>query len=387
MRLLWLLLAFTSVAEAAHVESIGKVTLTRRYGTHLRQVGDARYLSTSELEYGDRDATVELVDLDTTAVIHVTVHTANLEHGLSVTHPEGELVSYTPERVAFHLADHMLARSHKQWYAEVDPKTGNLVRSIVLGTYDDDVDFFILGTDPTHKVMWFYEEHYAEHPGADAKHVHGPTHVALRRLDLDTLAITEVMSIALPARAMKTGYEDRIKVHHAADFSHFAIVEYDERAFDTKPTAHVYIVDPVARTTFAVPALDTTYGVAFSHDYVYLASSQLGTIARVDLAKQRIDKTVAGPLLTHDLVISPDGSKLIVIGTSTSYTELSLPSLAGRTAHPHETAIAPAMTQLFGNGMASLDGQYYVVPPPLHVERDGSVTEPPPALVIARVVD
>ena len=58
--------------------------------------------------------------------------------------------------------------------------------------------------------------------------------------------------------------------------------------------------------------------VAFSADgrYAYLGSAQRGTISRIDIAAARIDKQVAGPRFLHHLVISPSGTKLFALASS-----------------------------------------------------------------------
>ena len=75
--------------------------------------------------------------------------------------------------------------------------------------------------------------------------------VVFRRVDLKTLAYTDVHKLALAARPMKSGYEDRLMVHHAADFSRFAVVEYDEDDFKTTPATKVYFIDPINGAKFA----------------------------------------------------------------------------------------------------------------------------------------
>jgi DNA-binding beta-propeller fold protein YncE len=147
---------------------------------------------------------------------------------------------------------------------------------------------------------------------------------------------------------------------------------------------HVYLIDGATGASFAVPAPPTVYGVAFAPDgrYAYLGSAQRGTISRVDLAAQKIDKQVAAPRFLHHLVVSP-GGKLFALATSSAYAVYDLPDLKARTDATHPAGVAPAMAQLSGNGVASLDGGWFVAPDaenPRH---------PPPdrSYVIARIVD
>ena len=381
-------LAGVTPTYAARIEAVNTVTEGPGGMPLLRAVGDPRYLGLTTLHDDGARTSFEVLDLTAPAVVHLTTRSVALKLATGTSNLEGEVVSYAPERAGLHLTDGQLERAPHHWYVELDPRTGRLGRTISLGSFDDTTELAVIGTDATHDVLWFYLTTYGEHLRSDYAHAHGPEHLKLERLDLSTLVVTEVMTIDLPARELKSGYEDRLMVHAAADFSHFAVAEYDERAFKTQPAGRVYLIDPAKQTSFSVPALDTTYGAAFSGNgkYAYLGSSQLGTIARVDLAKQKIDRTVNGPLLTHDLVISPDGSKLFVIGSSPSYTTFDLPGLGNRTSRRHTAAIAPGAAQLFGGGAPSIDGKYYVLPG-ARTLKAGAFRETPPKLVIARFVD
>jgi DNA-binding beta-propeller fold protein YncE len=385
MRALTILALLATTASAGKIEGITKVKRSDQGITRMRQVGDSRYLAVSTLSTASATATVDVLDLESQTISQVSTTRSTLERSFGAQ-TEGELVMYTTSRAAFHVSSHYLERGGHHWYVELDPKTGKLGRTVSLGQFGDETDYFFIGTDPLQGAAWFYYLKYGE---TTAKHTHGPKELVLQRVDTNTLALTEVMTIALPARAMKSGYEDRLTVHHAPDFTRFAVVEYDEHAFKTKPAGQVYVVDPDKRTTFSIPALDTNYGVAFSRDgaYIYLASSQLGSIARVDIAKQTIDKTVSGPSLTHDIVISPNGGSLFVIGSAKTYTEVTLPALSNRTSKQHSALVAPGAAQLSGAGQVSQDGRYYVLPEAMKIEKDHSVKLHADELVIARLAD
>jgi hypothetical protein len=199
----------------------------------------------------------------------------------------------------------------------------------------------------------------------------------LRRLDLSPLGSLEAhdeQRVALSVRAATPRGEHAVQVHAAADFSRFAIVEYVEDGVRMAP-GHVYIAEPATGTSFAVPAPPTAYGVAFSPDgrYVYLGSAQLGTISRIDVAAGRIDKQVAAPHYLHHLVVSASGTRLFALASSNMYAVYDLPDLKTRSDAAHAIGVASAMVQLSGNGVASLDGAYFVVPeaedrhkPPAH---------------------
>ena len=209
--------------------------------------------------------------------------------------------------------------------------------------------------------------------------------LVLRRLDLDTLEATDEARVALPLRASNGDREHAVHVHAAPDLSRFAIVEYVEDGVGMAP-GRVYVVDPAAGTSFAVPAPAATYGVAFAPDgrYIYIASAQRGTISRIDLAHQRIDKQVAAPRYVHHLVVSPAGNRLFALASSSKYAVYDLPDLRARGDANHPAGLAGAMTQLYGNGIASLDGAFFIVP-------EADDRNKPPAhdrtYLIARLVD
>ncbi len=188
------------------------------------------------------------------------------------------------------------------------------------------------------------------------------------------------MTVPLPHRASTSGYESQLLVHHAPDFSRFAIGEYDERAFGTTPAAQLHIIDPEAGSEFAVPVLDTAYAMAFSEDgaFAYVASSQLGTIQRIDLAKQQIDRTTHGPTNSHDLVISADGKSLFVVASSRRYVELALPDLDRATTHVHARSLASSAEHLYGSGCVSADGRFYVMP---------SASTGAPAVIVTQFIE
>jgi hypothetical protein len=204
----------------------------------------------------------------------------------------------------------------------------------------------------------------------------------LRRLDLATLEVRDAQRVELTRRGH--GRDHAVAVHAASDFSRFAIVEYVEDGVQMAP-GQVAIVDPIGGSVFTVPAPPTTYGVAFSLDgkYVYLGSAQRGTISRVDIAAGRIDKQVAAPHNLHHLIVSPTGAKLFAFATSNTYAVYDLPDLRVRSDASHPAGLAAAMVELHGDGIASLDGSYFVVP---DVE-DRRKPQADRAYVIARLVE
>lgn len=385
-----------SSALAQRVEYVTKVKASPTAGSKMRAI-DSRHIVMSELLY-HKDAHVDVLVVDTQKVIEVKTTRAMLAQrfgmpdptfGVSV--PEGELVLLDDKRAGLHLADSITAPTRRHWYAEIDPKTGGFVRSANLGTLDDKQTLYWLGTDAAQNAGWFYAERYGDVRQSDFGRTAGPTSIVVRRLDLKTLAISDAATVTLAARPMKNGYEDRLFAHAAPDFSRFAFVEYDEDAFKTKPPAKVYFVDPNSGKSFSVRALDTTYGVAFSRDgaYAFLASGQARKVVRVDLAKQKIDKTVVGPYVAHHAIVSPAGSRLFVLASSSRFTVYDLPSLGNRSEVEHPTgATSDAFGQLFGGGAASLDGRYFVLQEAIGPGPSVTVgLGPPKEFVIVRLVD
>ena len=373
-------LAMWSPAAAQRVELAGHVTGSRTVLSQ-RRVGEARYVAISDLFYRDRSAVLEVLDLATQSVVQVEAKRALFERRFGVARngaiavPQGEVVSYRDGVVGLSLAEAAGGASRRYWYAELDARTGKLVRAAVLATLRSGEQLEIIGADATGAAAWFAKTELAGRGRM----------LVLRRLDLATLEARDEQRVALAVRAPTAAGEHAVAVHAAADFSRFAIVEYVEDGVRMAP-GHVYIAEPAAGRSFAVAAPPTAYGVAFAPDgrYIYLGSAQLGTISRIDVAAGRIDRQVAAPHYLHHLVISPNGTKLFALASSTRYAVYDLPDLKARADATHATGVASAMVQLSGNGVASLDGAFFVVPEP---EAHRGPPAHDRAYVIARLVD
>jgi hypothetical protein len=373
-------LALSSPAAAHRVELAGRVTASRTVLAQ-RRVGEARYVAISDLFYRERSAVLEVLDLATQSVVQVTASRALFERRFGVVRdgtvavPQGEIVVYTGGVVGLALAEAATGGARRYWYAELDAGTGKLVRTAGLATIGAGEQLEIIGADPAGDAAWFAITRIAGR---------GRT-LVLRRLDLGSLEAHDEQRIALSVRAQTAAGEHAVAVHAAADFSRFAVVEYVEDGVRMAP-GHVYVADPAAGTSFAVPAPPTAYGVAFSPDgrYLYLGSAQLGTISRVDLAAGRIDKQVAAPHYLHHLVVSASGTRLFALATSNTYAVYDLPDLKARSDAAHATGVAPAMLQLSGNGVASLDGTFFVAPEPDDRRRSPAHDR---AYIIARLVE
>lgn len=345
-------LALASPAHAQRVELAGRVSASR---TVLAQrcVGEPRYIAISDLFYRDKSAFMEVLDLATQTVVPIKAKRALFERkfgGGPGRVPLAEIAMYRDGVVGLAVTEP--GTGHRVWYAELDARNGKLMRSVYLASAGDDGVVQVVGAEPTGTAVWFAITERAPR---------GRT-VTLLRLDLLSLETHEEQRLALAPRARRGAREHSVTVHAAPDFSRFAVVEYVEDGVGMAP-GQVFIIDPIANTAFGVPAPATTYGVAFSPDgkYVYLGSAQRATISRVDVAAGRIDKQVAAPRNLHHLVITPSGTKMFALATSSSYAIYDLADMK-RTDATHPTGFASAMANLHGEGIASLDGGYFVAP-------------------------
>jgi hypothetical protein len=370
-------LALTSPAAAQRVELAGRVTASRTVLTQ-RRVGEARYVALSDLFYRERSAYLEVLDLATQTVVQVTAKRSLFDKRFSAARgavPQGEVVLYRDGVVGLAVAEGTTAATHRYWYVELHAATGRLMRVAELATVGEGEQLQVVGADPVGDVAWF----------AITQVVRTGRALVLRRLDLASLETHDDQRLALPLRVARDGREHAVRVHAAADFSRFAIVEYVEDGVRLAQ-GHVYLTAPAAGASCAVAAPPTTYGVAFAPNgkYVYLGSAQRGTISRVDVAACRIDKQVAAPRYLHHLVVSPSGAKLFAFASSSTYAVYDLPDLKARADATHPAGVAPAMAQLYGDGIASLDGAFFVVP-----EADDRRKAPARdrAYVIARLVE
>lgn len=358
LAVLWATLAAASPAHAQRVELAGRVTASRTV-LGQRRVGEARYVVLSDLFYRERSAYLEVLDLETQRVIQVQVRRSTLERrfgagqGSAIVVPQAEIVRYRDGIVGLAVSESAAGGAHRVWYAELDARTGKLGRTTELARLRDGDQLQVVGADAAGEAAWFAITTVATRSRV----------VVLRRLDLATLDVSDPQRLPLAARSADARNDHAVQVHAAADFSHFAVVEYVEDGVHMAP-GHVYVIDRASAAAFSIPAPPTVYGVAFSSDgkYVYLGSAQRGTISRIDVATHRIDKQVPAPRYLHHLVISPGGTKLFALASSSTYAVYDLPDLKARIDLTHAPGVAPAMVQLSGNGVASLDGTWFVVP-------------------------
>jgi len=373
-------LALSSSVLAQRVELVGRVTASRTVLSQ-RRVGEARYVAISDLFYRDRSAVLEVLDLAGPSVIQVSAKRSvfarrfGSKRGGTVAMPLGEVVVYRDGVVGIALTEAAVAATRRIWYVELDARSGKLLRSADLAVLGDGEQLEIVGADVTSSAAWF----------AITRRTTRGRALVLHRLDLDTLEARDEQRVALAARAGNRDREHAVRVHASADFSRFAIVEYVEDNVGMAP-GQVYIAEPSSGGTFTVPAPPAAYGVAFSADgrYIYLGSSQRGTISRIDIASGKIDKQVNGPRFLHHLVISRNGTRLFALASSSSYAVYDLPDLKARSDAAHPAGVAAAMVELHGHGVASLDGAYFVAP---DAEDSRKPAAPDRTYIIAKLIE
>ena len=364
-------------AWAQRIEFTGRVSVSGLGTAPQHPIGDPRYVAVSDCDYGDPVVRAEVLDLQTRRVVHVDTTRAALIRRFGVAggaeSPECQLLVYSPKRAAFLVRE---VAKQRYWYTEID--NGVIGRTARVAYFSGDESFGrvrIVGVDPREDATWFAIV-------SDDSHS-----IALRRLDLKILVVTNEATITMPARAQSNGFDDSFTLKASADFTRFALAEYEENGLELAPPARTFVVDVTAHTQFWVPAMSTTYAIAFSPDnhYMFLGSSQEGTIARVDLVKHRIDGTLAGPALMHHLVVSPNGAHLFALASSKRYRVYDIPSLLRQRELAHVTEVAPAAEQMFGGGTAS--GGYFVIEQALPETDTAATLGGPKQLVIARFVD
>jgi hypothetical protein len=395
-------LSYGGAVGAQKIELAGRVMGAPLSGQHIRALGDARFVAVSKLSYDGDRAYVEVIDVLTPSAIEVVTTRAVLEAfgrrgappgGAGIYAPNGELVFLDAAKAGMFLYDDSgQPAPRRYWYVEIARSTGAVLRSTSLGTFEGDDYLHYIGTDRIQDRAWFWLERYdTPAPGAHGR-ARGPRQLTLRRIDLQTHAIWDEMSIPLPARPIVTRehFEAKVDVFASDDLSRFAVVEYSESLFHPTPRASVYVLEPRASTWFSVAAPETAYSSAFSRDgkNLYLASAGGSTVTSVDLVAKRIAKIVATPSLPRGLAISPNGSTLFVLGWPDTYAAYDLPSLSNRRDLAHDAGVKAAATKYFGNGEVSRDGTHLVLR-----ERSPQSTGwttgvgPPTPFVVARIVE
>jgi hypothetical protein len=392
--------AVASVRGAPGVELVATVTGSPLSGYNMHPAGAPRWMALTDLLYDEHDAHFDVLDLATNAIEQITLRRVDLEpFGHAEQGPRGGVHPPSASLVVYHhgtsglllVDDFLTTGGRRHVYAEVDTKTGTFGRRSELGTFNEETYLHLVGAEPNGKRAWFWREHYDASPGAKPhEHARGPKELVLVSLDLETLAAKDVIHVPLPARKMVSRYEDRLSVHAASDFSRFAVVEYDEDLIHLTPSASVFVLDVASASSFAVPAMKTTYGVAFDREgkYLYLASAN-GLVARVDLAAKKIDKKVPGPTVIHDIAVSAHGGTLFVLASDRRFAMYDLPDLTKRRDVPFSSSIRESAERCFDGCVVSRDGQFFVMGE-RHPTKGPTVTigvGPPSSFLVTRLVD
>ncbi len=362
MRLVCLALCLaTGSAAARDVTPLATVTTDSMPATLLR-IGDHQVSLTSFTCDGDA-CHVDALDTRTRKLRRIPAARKELERHFGrpaqYRSLELELLFLDATRAGF-LVENDEVQGSTRYYAELDARTGAILRSTKLGTWQDNVDVYPIGADT--KSAWFFEQRY-DGPRLQQLHFNHEKSahtLVIRKIDLQSLAVTDVASIALPQRK---GWDHELFVHAAADFSRFAFVEYREEPAGPKPAASIYIVDSATGAHFTVAAPEVVYALAFSPDrkYAYYSSAVTGQVSRLDLATRKVDLVVRGPKLTHHAAISADGKRLFMLTSSRGYVAFDLPSFKPATELKHKPSVADG----FGS-LAAIDAGLMVVP----IDRD-----------------
>jgi hypothetical protein len=310
-----------------------------------RRIGDDRFMAVSSvLKLVGGRPHVDVLELESREVRRLPVSVEAL-----ADRPLGELVSFRPDRTGV-----LLQTLSSSRYVELDPDRGAPVRSVELGPYDIAGLRFI-GTDPVTDIAWF---------GIIRDHPQRPElrQLVIRSVNLQTLSITDHVQVPMRRRTSSSGYEEWLELHPSADFSRFAAVEYAEDGLEMDE-ARLWVIDVEAFSWFSVKAPSTAYGAVFSGDnqFLYVVSNQRGSIERVRLTDERIDKTTFGLKAAHHLGIAPDSGRLYAMGSSVYYAGVEPPDLGGRRTGRHPLPVRQHMRYLLGGGAMSGDGRFFVV--------------------------
>src|SRR4051812_28352633 len=198
--------AAAPAAAAQRVELAGKVMASRTVLSQ-RRVGEARYIAISDLFYRDRAAVVEVLDLATRSVIQVEARRTLFERrfgvsrGGSVAVPQGDVVMYRDGVVGLALASAAVITPRRYWYAELDARTGKLLRVADLAALRDGEQLEVIGADARGGAAWFAITRLGSHGRS----------VVLRRLDLGSLEQQDAQRVALAARAESHGHEHSVR--------------------------------------------------------------------------------------------------------------------------------------------------------------------------------
>ena len=325
-----------------------------------RVVGD-HYVGLDIMTCDGDDCHVDIANTQSLAIERVHASRARLARKLGHAGAmlEARLVSYDGDRAGLMIAGAEPGSSH--WYAELDARTGAVVRATRLAPWSADVDVYPVTADLAHHAVWFAAVSF-DGPRREDLHFareRSARSLALRRIDLADLATADVATLALPARLQAAPLEDDVSIHVSPDGAHVAVVEYFEEPHHLSPPASAYVIDTATGASFAVPVPEVVYAAAFSPDgkYLVMSSAVTGEIRRVDLHTHAADLVVRGPKQTHQAFVTPNGKRVAVLGSSPRYVALDLPGLG----HASELAGDARLASSMGGAPAAITPDSLIV--------------------------
>jgi hypothetical protein len=340
------------------------------------------YVAMTDLGCATDDCAAEVLNVRTRVVSEIHANGPDLRRRFAASDavlvPRGSLVSYDGARAGFLFVD-SLGADHDQWFAELDAHTGAVLRQTRLARRKSFDEVKVIGTHAG-RVYFGIQTFDADRLAAlHYAHEHSPGSFVVRVLDLATLQISDVATVALPARAQVAPLEDELYFQHSQDYSQIAIFEYWESVRPLTPEGRGYIVDTTTGTSFAFAIPPVVYAAAFAPDdrFLYFSSNETGAVGRVNLTERRVDLLVHGPKHTGTAVITPDGSHLALLASpAKTYVTFALPALVAAREHKLPAALVPVF-ELMSQTAVSDDGTQLLVedpfgdPQPWHLIRIG----------------
>jgi hypothetical protein len=334
--------------HAAMIHADGATTSLRPVGRHVLGLRDLA------CPYNSDPCTGAVLDLDTLSV--TTLHPLRVEFESTL----GAGNAFGGQLVYFDAAHDVAGYRFGDWYVAVDTTTNKVKRTARIASSTPNDELHVLGFDAKRDAVWFWVEHFAgPRDPHDFTRPSSSSSITLRRLDLATLAASDITTMALTSRPQRNlPMEDERFVHASADYTRFAVIDYWEDPHPLSPPAEVVVADTQAGATFTVTAPPVTYAATFAPDgHLYLSSEQTGKLVRVDVAAHKVDRTVNGPKSSHTLLVTPDGAHLIVASTSRRFVAFDLPSLSAQ-EYAHDPDDADAFGRLSSDVGVSADGKF-----------------------------
>jgi hypothetical protein len=335
-----------------------------------RAIG-ASYMAMSELGCpAGEPCSVDVLDVRTSSVVSIDVPREPMQRRFAPNDtipPAGTLVSYDGNHAGF-LFEDRLGADHVQAFAELDVHRAKLGRSIRIA--QGNAETRVIGTHDG--VVWFGVAIYdgPRRPDLHYAHDNQARQFVIRTLDLATLRVRDVAAVDLPHRPEHSSLDEEMTVQHSADYSHVAVFEYWESVAPLSPPGRGFVIDTDSGTAFSVEVPPVVYASAFSPDgrFLYCSSDETGALVRIDLAAQRIERTVRGPKHTGNAAITADGKSLLLFSSpAKTYVAFDLDSLTAQELKL-PAGLAPAF-ELIGAAALSDDGAHLLVQDPPTVSK------------------